>query len=82
MKKNSIARAPRSSPVQRKNFYLRVDTLKRAQKALGARTETEAVERALELVVFQEDALKAFRELCEKGEVEDVFGHDRRPSSR
>ena len=73
-----MARAPRSASVQRKNFYLRTDTLKRAQKALGARTETEAVERALELVVFQEDALKAFRELCKQGEIEDVFGRSRR----
>ncbi len=73
-----MARAPRSASVQRKNFYLRTDTLKRAQKALGARTETEAVERALELVVFQEDALKAFRELCEQGEIEDVLGRSRR----
>lgn len=72
-----MARASRSAPVQRKNFHLRVETLKKAQKALGARTETEAVERALELVVFQEEALRAFRELCEKGEVEDVFGHYR-----
>jgi hypothetical protein len=81
MRKTSPARPSRHGAVQRKNFYLRVETLKRAQQALGARTETEAVERALELVVFQEDALKAFRELCERGEVEDVFGHDRRPSS-
>jgi hypothetical protein len=73
-----MARAPRSASVQRKNFYLRTDTLKRAQKALGARTETEAVERALELVVFQEDALQAFRGLCEQGEIEDVFGRSRR----
>ena len=76
-----MARASRSAPVQRKNFYLRVETLKKAQKALGARTETEAVERALELVVFQEEALKAFRELCEKGEVEDVFSHYRQRSA-
>jgi hypothetical protein len=69
-------------PVQRKNFYLRVDTLKKAQRALGAKTETEAVERALELVVSQEDALLAFRELCEKGEIEDVFGHYRRSRSQ
>jgi hypothetical protein len=72
-----MARTSRPAPVQRKNFYLRVETLKKAQKALGARTETEAVERALELVVFQEEALRAFRELCEKGEMEDVFGHYR-----
>jgi hypothetical protein len=77
-----MARTSRSVLVQRKNFYLRVDTLKKAQKALGARTETEAVERALELVVFQQEALKAFSELCEKGEVEDVFSHYRGKSAQ
>lgn len=82
MRKNSTTQETRPSSVQRKNFYLRTDTLKKAQKALGAKTETETVERALELVVFQENALKAFRELCEKGEVEDVFGHYRRTVSQ
>ena len=67
--------------IKLKNFYLRVDTLKKAQKALGTRTETETVEQALELVVFQATALKAFQDLCEKGEVEDVFGNDS-PKSR
>ena len=68
----------RPAAVQRKNFYVRTDTLKKAQKVLGVQTETETVERALELVVFQEEALKAFRDLCEKGEVEDVFGETRK----
>jgi hypothetical protein len=77
-----MARASRSALVRRKNFYIRVDTLKKAQKALGTRTETETVERALELVVFQEEALKAFQDLCTKGEIEDVFGHSRRQSSQ
>lgn len=77
-----MTRALRSATVQRKNFYLRVDTLKKAQKALKARTETEAVERALELVVFQEDALTAFRTLCEKGEIDDVFGRSQGRSPR
>ena len=77
-----MARNSRPAPVQRKNFYLRIETLKKAQKALGARTETETVERALELVVFQEEALRAFRELCETGEMEDVFGHYRQRSAQ
>ncbi len=70
-----MALSGRTTQGRWKNFYLRTETLKKAQKALGAKTETETVERALELVVFQEDALKAFQELCEKGEVEDVVGH-------
>lgn len=64
----------------RKNFYLRTDSLKKAQKVLGTRTETETVERALELVVFQEEALRAFRKLCEQGELEDAFGQTRHQS--
>jgi hypothetical protein len=77
-----MAGTAKSERVLRKNFYLRVDTLKKAQKALGAKTETETVQRALDLVVFQEEALKAFRELCGRGEVEDVFGHYRGERSR
>ena len=77
-----MARALRSAPVQRKNFYLRVDMLKKAQQVLKARTETEAVERALEFVVFQEDVLTAFRNLCEKGAIEDVFAHSQGRSPR
>ena len=61
----------------RKNFYIRTDSLKKAQKVLGTRTETETVERALELVVFQEEALTAFRKLCEEGELDDAFGQAR-----
>ena len=64
---------PAVPPVQRKNFYIRTDSLKKAQKVLGTRTETETVEHALELVVFQEEALRAFRKLCEQGELEDAF---------
>ena len=64
----------------RNNFNIRTDSLKKAQKVLGTRTETETVERALELVVFQEEALRAFRKLCEQGELEDAFGQARHGS--
>ena len=37
----------------RKNFYIRTDSLKKAQKVLGTRTETETVERALSLSSFR-----------------------------
>ena len=53
---------------------------KKLQRVLGAQIETETVERALELVVFQEEALTAFRELCEQGELEDAFGQARHQS--
>ena len=77
-----MRRVIRSAAVQRKNFHLHVDVLKRAQRALRAPTEAETVERALAMVVFQEEAMTAFRNLCERGEVEDVFGHYRGTPSR
>lgn len=51
---------------------------KKSQRVLGV--ETETVERALEFVVFQEETLKAFRELCEQGELDDAFGQARHQS--
>jgi hypothetical protein len=38
----------------RKNFRLQQSTLDAARRALGTTTETETIERALELVVFRE----------------------------
>jgi hypothetical protein len=38
----------------RKNYRLRQSKLDAAQKLLGTRTETETIERALDLVVFAE----------------------------
>jgi Arc/MetJ family transcription regulator len=40
----------------RKHFRLDSDKIKRAQKALGADTETEAVDRALDLVISEHEA--------------------------
>lgn len=62
--------------LKRKNFYLRQDSVRRAKKLLGARTETEAVQKALDLLVFQEEALAALRRHAGKGkEIVDLYGH-------
>jgi hypothetical protein len=39
-----------------KHFYLDAAKLKRAQKALGAKTETETIERALDFVIAEHKA--------------------------
>ena len=65
--------------VVRKHFRLDAGKLKRAQKALGAATETETVEKALELVISEEErdrvTWEATMSFLKSGvEVRDVFG--------
>ena len=66
-----------------KHFILDQARLKRAQKVLGARTETETIETALERVISEDEinrlAWKAHDEFLEAaiksgGEIKDVFG--------
>lgn len=50
----STKRRKRSTPV-RKNFRLDQSRLDAAREALGARTDTEAIERALDVVLFRKE---------------------------
>ena len=67
-----------SNPVH-KHFRLNPKKLKLAQKALDATTETETVERALDLVISEYErnrvTEKAHREFLMSGaKIRDVFG--------
>ena len=69
---------PRTAVVH-KHFRLDPAKLKRAQKLLDAPTETETVERALELAIAEEErnrrVLKAHEQFFRSGiEIRDVFG--------
>jgi hypothetical protein len=62
-----------------KHFQLDAVKIKRAQKALRARTETEAIERALDLVISEHEsnrlALEATERFVKSGiEIKDVYG--------
>ena len=62
-----------------KHFQLVSAKIKRAQKALGAKTETEAVERALDRVIAEERRSRILREANEQFfrsgiEIRDVYG--------
>ena len=48
--------------------------LAKAQELLGARTETEAVDMALDYVLFQGEVLGALDRLSALGGLDDVFG--------
>jgi hypothetical protein len=62
-----------------KHFQLDPRKIKRAQKALGARTETETLERALDRVIAEERRNRVLRAANEQFfrsgiEIKDVYG--------
>ena len=62
-----------------KHFQLDVTKIKRAQRALDARTETETIERALDLAIEEHERNRLVREANErfaKSEISinDVYG--------
>ena len=68
----------KSEPKTRKQFILPAAKIKRAKEILSAKTDTEAVERALDLVIADEEIRKIL--LSAKGtcDIEDVYGRLRR----
>jgi hypothetical protein len=59
----------------RKNYRLDVVKLRKAQKSLRTRTETETIHRALDLAADEVELAKALKKLLEKGRghVADAF---------
>jgi len=62
-----------------KHFQLDSVKIRRAQKALRAKTETEAIERALDLAIAEDErnrlALEANERFTKSGiEIKDVYG--------
>ncbi|HJP90447.1 MAG TPA: hypothetical protein VJ875_00735 [Pyrinomonadaceae bacterium] len=75
MKSSTTKRMPRH-----KHLLLDQGKIEKAQKALGARTETETIERALEIVIGENEknrhAWAATEKLIKDGiQIKDVFGH-------
>ncbi|ODS34240.1 MAG: ERCC4-like helicase [Candidatus Scalindua rubra] len=59
--------------IKRKNFYLDETKIKGAQKILETKTETETIDRALDLVLFRKEILDSLKKTKGKGKVEKVF---------
>ena len=61
--------------LSRKNYVLDTNKLKSAQKAIGAKTETETIHRALEMAVDEIALAHALKSLLDggKGRVINVF---------
>lgn len=70
---------PAAKNRKHKHFQLDAVKIKRAQKALRAKTETEAIERALDLAISEHEhnrlALEATERFLKSGvEIKDVYG--------
>jgi len=50
--------------VKRKNYYLDERKIKRAKAILGASTETQAIDAALDLVVFRREILDSLEKVA------------------
>ena len=70
----------RKNKHKHKHLVLDQAKIKRAQKVLGAKTETETIERALEMVISEDEknsrAWAATQKLIAGGiQIKDVFDH-------
>jgi hypothetical protein len=59
--------------LKRKNYWLDETKIKKVQRLLKAKTETEALQKAVDLVLFQQEALRAWVENAGVGGVEDLY---------
>jgi hypothetical protein len=66
----------------RKNMDMDAAKLGKAQKLLGARTETEAVDLALDAVVFQHEVFAALDHLAALGGLDDPYAEPGPPARR
>ena len=57
----------------RKNLRLSQTKLDRARRILGTKTETETVERALDLVAFRQEVVAGVRRMAGSRSLRDVF---------
>lgn len=54
-------------------YYLDEKKIRRVRTILGVKTETEAIDAALNLVVFRKEILKSLEKVAGKGGVEKVI---------
>jgi hypothetical protein len=66
----------------RKNMDMDATKLAAAQRVLGASTETETIDRALDFVLFQHEVIDAIDRLTAAGGVVDVYGRAKKTPAR
>ena len=73
------SRSRPAARIRRKNVNIDQAKLDRVKRALDAKSETEALDRALSLVLLREELLEGVRRIAGSGGVENVFDDDREP---
>ena len=71
--KTKGARKPR---IRRKNLNIDQTKLDRVRELLGARSETEAIDQALDMLLFREALLAGVEAIGGTGGIEDYFSGD------
>ena len=61
----------------RKQFILDPGKIRLAKKVLNAKTETETIDKALEIVIANREIKRTLISLKGKYEIVDVLGHDK-----
>ncbi len=61
-----------STAFKRKNYYLDEAKIKRVQKILGAKTETETLNKAMDIIMFRAELLESLKKVSGKGGVQKV----------
>lgn len=69
----------RAARVRRKNLNIDQGKLDRVRELLGAKTETEAVDEALSMLLLREELIRGVERIAGTGGVENVFEGDREP---
>jgi hypothetical protein len=59
--------------IKRKNFYIDEAKLYRAKRILKAKTETETVSKALDLVVFRKEIVSSIRKAAKSGHIRKLY---------
>ena len=64
----------KQEPRSRRQFILPISKIKKAKAILSAKTDTEAVERALDLVIADEEIRRVLLSVKGSCNIEDVYG--------
>lgn len=63
----------KTDPIRNKHLRLNQQKLDRLKNLLGARSETEALEQAIDLLLAEEDIKRTLRKVKGKARIERVF---------
>ena len=62
--------------IRRKNVNIDQTKLDRVRKLLGTETETEAIDQALDMILFREELVQGIERIAGIGGVENFFEND------